>query len=399
MDKSRKHKESGLPQKYVGKLSDSTAKARKAHWKKMSKYSDRDPRAYEPAPGDATAKTKPSKATKEVRKMMNKEMVEQVEIAEEAAKSLAAKAKKTGIPLSTLKTVYRRGVAAWNSGHRPGTTAQQWGHARVNSYIRKGKGTYHGADKDLREQNMVHSVHVSGEDKSKKFTDHVKGWGGKLHYVSDKGAAYKFKKPHQARGFTAGIKTGFRHLDAQHDGEVHEAKDPKEYGFEGEMAMSQLKGIMNHAQQLNDMLKPETDLPEWVQSKITKAYDYIQTAADYMATEMNEEIEQIDELSKDTLKSYKGKSFNQYMNMTHGPTHWNDQPEKVRDKAAQRMRGQNMADRKLGKSVYKAKVAATEEAAVNSVGSGNVAGLQGDPPVHMKKKKKVMMTFKRYMRK
>ena len=118
-----------------------------------------------------------------------------------------------------------------------------------------------------------------------------------------------------------------------------------------------------------------------------------------MATEMNEEIEQIDELSKDTLKSYKGKSFNQYMNMTHGPTHWNDQPEKVRDKAAQRMRGQNMADRKLGKSVYKAKVAATEETAVNSVGAGNVAGLQGDPPVHTKKKKKVMMTFKRYMRK
>jgi lambda repressor-like predicted transcriptional regulator len=446
MDKSRKHKESGLPQKYVGKLSDSTAKARKAHWKKMSKYSDRDPRAYEPAPGDATAKTKPSKATKEVRKMMNKE---EVEITEEASKSLAAKAKKTGIPLSTLKTVYRRGVAAWNSGHRPGTTAQQWGHARVNSYIRKGKGTYHGADKDLREQNMVHSVHVSGEDKSKKFTDHVKGWGGKLHYVSDKGAAYKFKKPHQARGFTAGIKTGFRHLDAQHDGEVHEAKDPKEYGFEGEMAMSQLKGIMNHAQQLNDMLKPETDLPEWVQSKITKAYDYIQTAADYMATEMKEEVQQvdefmgpisapgpesiahrkantamrlkiadarrkarlakkktameeagqIDELSKDTLKSYNRKSFDQYMNMTHGPTDWNKQSDKVRDKAAQRMRGQNMADRKLGKSVYKAKVAATEEAAVNSVGSGNVAGLQGDPPVHMKKKKKVMMTFKRYMRK
>jgi hypothetical protein len=440
MDKSRKHKESGLPQKYVGKLSDSTAKARKAHWKKMSKYSDRDPRAYEPAPGDAGAKTKPSRATREVRKMMNKEMVEQVEITEEAAKSLAAKAKKTGISLSTLKTVYRRGVAAWNSGHRPGTTAQQWGHARVNSYIRKGKGTYHGADKDLREQNMVHSVHVKGEDKSKKFQDHVKGWGGELHYVSDKGAAYKFKKPYQARGFTAGIKTGFRHLDAEHDGEVHEAKDPREYGYEGEMVMSQLKGVMNHAKQLHDMLEPNTDLPEWVQKKITLAYDYMQTAADYMATEMNEEklpfkgpykkvgprkdeygnvvknvpkhlakkamknltkeeIEQIDELSKDTLKSYNKKSFNQYMNMTHGPTHWNDQPEKVRDKAAQRMRGQNMADRKLGKSVYKAKVPATEEAAVNSVGAGNVAGLQGDPPVHMKKKKKVMMTFKRYMRK
>ena len=64
--------------------------------------------------------------------------------------SLAAKAKKFDVPLGTLKKVFRRGVAAWNSGHRPGTTPQQWGHARVNSYLRKGK-TYHTADKDLRE--------------------------------------------------------------------------------------------------------------------------------------------------------------------------------------------------------------------------------------------------------
>lgn len=68
-------------------------------------------------------------------------------------------------------------------------------------------------------------------------------------------------------------------------------KDPKEYGYEGEMAMSQLKGVMMHAKQLHDMLAPDTDLPEWVQSKITLAYDYIQTASDYMSTEMNEEAE------------------------------------------------------------------------------------------------------------
>ncbi len=66
-------------------------------------------------------------------------------------------------------------------------------------------------------------------------------------------------------------------------------KDPREYGYEGEMAMSQLKGIMMHAKQMHDMLKPDTDLPEWVQSKITLAYDYIQTAADYTKTEMSEE--------------------------------------------------------------------------------------------------------------
>lgn len=70
--------------------------------------------------------------------------------------------------------------------------------------------------------------------------------------------------------------------------DVMEKKDPREYGYEGEMVMSQLKGMMNHAKQLHDMLEPDTDLPEWVQSKITLAYDYLQTAADYMKSELSE---------------------------------------------------------------------------------------------------------------
>ena len=79
---------------------------------------------------------------------------EEVQICETADAGLAAKAAKSGISIGTLRKVYRRGVAAWNSGHRPGTTPQQWGMARVNSYIGKGKGTYHGADKDLREEEL-----------------------------------------------------------------------------------------------------------------------------------------------------------------------------------------------------------------------------------------------------
>jgi hypothetical protein len=73
------------------------------------------------------------------------------QIDEAAEAGLAAKAKKSGISISTLRKVYNRGMAAWNSGHRPGTTPQQWAMARVNSYITKGKGTYGGADKDLHE--------------------------------------------------------------------------------------------------------------------------------------------------------------------------------------------------------------------------------------------------------
>jgi hypothetical protein len=88
-------------------------------------------------------------------KVKHTDLKEEVQICETADAGLAAKAEKSGVSIGTLRKVYRRGVAAWNSGHRPGTTPQQWGMARVNSYITKGKGTYHGADKDLREEEIV----------------------------------------------------------------------------------------------------------------------------------------------------------------------------------------------------------------------------------------------------
>ena len=62
---------------------------------------------------------------------------------------LKKKAEKSGISYGILKQVYNRGMAAWQGGHRPGTTPQQWAFARVNSFITKGKGTWGGADSDL----------------------------------------------------------------------------------------------------------------------------------------------------------------------------------------------------------------------------------------------------------
>lgn len=147
-----KHKETVLNKSYVSGLSTSTAKARKAHWARTSKMDPKNPAAYEPAPGDRTAKTKESKYTKAYRQRFGEE-TEMEDIDESAAAGLAKKAKESGVSLGTLRQVYKRGVAAWRTGHRPGTTPQQWGMARVNSYITKGK-TYHTADKDLREEEV-----------------------------------------------------------------------------------------------------------------------------------------------------------------------------------------------------------------------------------------------------
>lgn len=70
---------------------------------------------------------------------------------------------------------------------------------------------------------------------------------------------------------------------------VAEAKDSREYDYEGDMAKSQLRSIIANAQRAHDMLEDDTNMAEWVQSKITLAADYISTVADYMQSEVNEE--------------------------------------------------------------------------------------------------------------
>ena len=180
------------PARYHAGLEKSTKAKRDAQFKKQSKMDSRDPKAYKPAPGDATAETKPSKYTKTFKQMYGeaadthvdaaKERIKREKdadkrkhdrimdaarnrdtrqanmeslttfvdaLSEEASKSIADKAKKSGISASTLRKVYNRGVAAWRTGHRPGTTPEQWGHARVNAFIVKKKKGNLNHDKDL----------------------------------------------------------------------------------------------------------------------------------------------------------------------------------------------------------------------------------------------------------
>ena len=68
---------------------------------------------------------------------------------ESSEEGLKKKAEKSGMPLGILRKVFNRGKAAWKSGHRPGTNPDQWGYARVNSFVTKSSGTWGGADKDL----------------------------------------------------------------------------------------------------------------------------------------------------------------------------------------------------------------------------------------------------------
>jgi hypothetical protein len=62
-----------------------------------------------------------------------------------------------------------------------------------------------------------------------------------------------------------------------------------EYDREGDMAKDDLRTIDDAAEELYSILQADDNLPEWVQSKITKAVDYIDTARDYMKAQKYEE--------------------------------------------------------------------------------------------------------------
>lgn len=130
---------------------------------------------------------------------------------EENDAALKKKAEKSGMPLGVLKQVFKRGVAAWKGGHRPGTNPQQWGLARVNSFVTKSSGTWGKADADLARK-------VRGEEV------------------------------------------------------VHEQDEPASPD-EGSMAMQQLKFMAYAANEIMNHIKNGGEFPEWMQNKLSATHE------------------------------------------------------------------------------------------------------------------------------
>ena len=160
------------PEKYYKGLSKKEKEARAKQFKKGSESKDDDAKAYKQAPGDKDAETKPSKHTKKYEKMFGEEM----QIVEVFNKGVRKKAKETGIPYSILNQVFKRGKAAWKTGHRPGTTPDQWGYARINSFATGGK-TRTTADKDLWKKYQEYKKKKKKKTKSEEHLQEAKYQG------------------------------------------------------------------------------------------------------------------------------------------------------------------------------------------------------------------------------
>lgn len=134
-----------LPPKYFSGLSATKKAKRTAEIAKFGAYHWKDPRAYTGFATNRGVKGKSSGYTAQWQRLFPE------------AKSLAAKAAATGVPLRFIKESYNRGMAAWRTGHRPGATEQQWGYARVHSFLLCGK-TFHTTDSDIARRAKAASV-------------------------------------------------------------------------------------------------------------------------------------------------------------------------------------------------------------------------------------------------
>jgi len=99
----------------------------------------------------------------------------------------------------------------------------------------------------------------------------------------------------------------------EYKGNMKEAKDPNEYDKEGDMAKTQLRTMIRSAEELMNMMGDDDNLPEWVQSKITKATDYMRTVSDYMQSSVNEEMTDAQYDERERIVKGMKKSFKDFV--------------------------------------------------------------------------------------
>jgi hypothetical protein len=114
----------------------------------------------------------------------------------------------------------------------------------------------------------------------KEALDSVGKEDGDIDNDGDKDSSDKYL---QARRDAIG-----KSMEKKEEIEPKDQVDSGEYDYEGDMAKNQLRTIIRNAQMLHDMLDDQTNLPEWVQSKITLAKEYTQSAAQYLSSEKDQ---------------------------------------------------------------------------------------------------------------
>ena len=175
-------------------------------------------------------------------------------------------------------------------------------------FIVTGDDTVFQKAKQHTQRNRYQTEEVEQLDEYGNYQVNVKGSGGTtVKARSDKEASQKAFK-------NMGIADRHRKTVSH---SVTKMKEDEEYDNEGGMAKKQLTTLADAAQELMGMLSDNQNLPEWVQSKITKATDYLDTARDYMKSEGDDGKAPVgEEADPDTVRMMKA---NPQMQKQGGP--------------------------------------------------------------------------------
>jgi hypothetical protein len=106
-------------------------------------------------------------------------------------------------------------------------------------------------------------------------------------------------------------------------------EDQGEYDREGDMAQQDLRTAKDAADHLRSILDTDENLPEWVQAKITKAVDYLDTARDYMDSKGG---------NKELDEKAVSKKQQKFMGMVHATQKGEKAPSKEVAKVAKTMK-------------------------------------------------------------
>jgi len=148
--KRRKKKLPGKSDYYVGKKTRQTKSNRQMAYE-IEKCS-KDPRpksCYDEWTADKTYKKKMGQKSESAESHLDSiidealdlivEDILEEKLSKKTRETLKKKAEKANMPLGALTGVYRKGLAAWLTGHRQGVPQHGWAMGRVNSFIRGGK--------------------------------------------------------------------------------------------------------------------------------------------------------------------------------------------------------------------------------------------------------------------
>ena len=144
----------------------------------------------------------------------------------------------------------------------------------------------HGVDVDY----VVRQAEIGSTVEREHVTDHTAAYGIALQHIAEFPDYYKHLLPMEKN-----LKKEWENKKPIKENHIDIAMG-KMLDDEGSMIINQLDEIERYVQMLRGSITgPEMQVPGWVQSKVTLATDYMNTAANYMSSK-NEEV-QLDKLS------------------------------------------------------------------------------------------------------